>query len=208
MKFSKHMDPLTLIISIIILIMSVVVHELCHGYVAELLGDPTARLQGRLTLNPLKHLELFGSFIVPVLTSIAGFPFGWAKPVEWNPHNVRNKRWGEFAIALAGPASNILIALVFGIVLRLGLKSLPVSFIQIAAYVIGINIALAVFNLIPLPPLDGSKILFSLLPQNMMRVRQVLEQYSIFFFLILVFVLWKYVEPIIPFIFKLIVGVE
>lgn len=202
------MDPLTLIISIIILIMSVVVHELCHGYVAELLGDPTARLQGRLTLNPLKHLELFGSFIVPVLTSIAGFPFGWAKPVEWNPHNVRNKRWGEFAIALAGPASNILIALVFGIVLRLGLKSLPVSFIQIAAYVIGINIALAVFNLIPLPPLDGSKILFSLLPQNMMRVRQVLEQYSIFFFLILVFVLWKYVEPIIPFIFKLIVGVE
>lgn len=212
MKFGKslphHMDPLTLIISIIILIMSVVVHELCHGYVAELLGDPTARLQGRLTLNPLKHLELFGSFIVPVLTSMAGFPFGWAKPVQWNPHNVKNKRWGEFAIALAGPASNILIALVFGIVLRLGLESLPVSFIQIAAYVIGINVALAVFNLIPLPPLDGSKILFSLLPQSMFRVRQVLEQYSIFFFLILVFVLWKYVEPIIPFIFKLIVGVE
>jgi Zn-dependent protease len=202
------MDPLTLIISIVILIMSVVVHELCHGYVAELLGDPTARLQGRLTLNPLKHLELFGSFIVPVLTSMAGFPFGWAKPVQWNPYNVKNKRWGEFAIALAGPASNILIALVFGIVLRLGLESLPVSFIQITRIVIGINVALAVFNLIPLPPLDGSKILFSLLPPSMIRVRQTLEQYSIFFFLILVFVLWKYVEPIIPFIFKVIVGVN
>lgn len=212
MKFGKllpcHMDPLTLIISIVILIMSVVVHELCHGYVAELLGDPTARLQGRLTLNPLKHLELFGSFIVPVLTSMAGFPFGWAKPVQWNPYNVKNKRWGEFAIALAGPASNILIALVFGIVLRLGLESLPVSFIQITRIVIGINVALAVFNLIPLPPLDGSKILFSLLPPSMIRVRQTLEQYSIFFFLILVFVLWKYVEPIIPFIFKVIVGVN
>ncbi len=202
------MDTLTLIISLAILIMSVVVHELCHGYVAELLGDPTARLQGRLTLNPLKHLELFGSFIVPVLTSLAGFPFGWAKPVEWNPYNVKNKRWGEFAIALAGPASNILIALVFGIVIRIGLSSLPPSFIMIAVYVVSINIALAIFNLIPLPPLDGSKILFSLLPPRLIRVRQVLEQYSIFFFLILVFVLWKYVEPIIPFIFKVIVGVE
>lgn len=202
------MDELTFIISIAILIMSVVLHELSHGYTAELLGDPTPRLQGRLTINPLKHLELFGSFIVPVITSLAGFPFGWAKPVQWNPYNVKDKRWGEFLIALAGPVSNILIAIIFGLVLRFFIDSLSPSFITIASYVVAINIVLAVFNLIPLPPLDGSKILFSLLPPQFSGIREVLERYSIFFFLILIFVLWRFVEPIVPFIFKLILGME
>jgi Zn-dependent protease len=99
------MDTLTLIVSIIILVMSVVIHELSHGYVAEMLGDPTPRLQGRLTLNPLKHLDWFGSVIVPIITSFAGLTFGWAKPVQWNPYNVKNKRWGEFLISIAGPGS-------------------------------------------------------------------------------------------------------
>lgn len=195
-----------LIFQIVILIMSVVVHELSHGYAAELLGDPTPRLQGRLTLNPLKHLELFGSLIVPLITSMAGFTFGWAKPVQWNPYNVKNKRWGELVIALAGPVSNLLIAVVFGLVLRFLGNSLPASFIQISFYVIAINIVLAVFNLVPVPPLDGSKVLFSLLPARFAQVRETLERYSIFFFLILVFFLWRFVEPIIPFIFKVIVG--
>ena len=186
--------------------MSVVIHELSHGYVAELLGDPTPRLQGRLTLNPLKHLELFGSFIVPIITSMAGFTFGWAKPVQWNPYNVKNKRWGELMIAIAGPVSNILIAIVFGLIIRFFAESLSTSFIQIASYVIAINIVLAVFNLIPLPPLDGSKVLFSILPRSMISIREVLERYSIFFFLIVIFFLWRFVEPIIPFIFKVIVG--
>lgn len=200
------MEPLTFIVSIIILIMSVVIHELSHGYTAELLGDPTPRLQGRLTLNPLKHLELFGSLIVPLITSLAGFTFGWAKPIEWNPYNVKNKRWGEFLIALAGPASNLLIALVFGFIIRFAGDALPLSFIQIATYVIVINIVLAIFNLIPIPPLDGSKILFSLLPPQFTYIRVALEKYSIFFFLILIFFLWRFVEPVIPFIFKVIVG--
>ncbi len=186
--------------------MSVVIHELSHGYMAELLGDPTPRLQGRLTLNPLKHLELFGSFIVPVITSIAGFTFGWAKPVQWNPYNVKNKRWGELMIAIAGPISNFLIAIVFGLVLRFFGGSLSDSFIQISFYVIAINIVLAVFNLIPIPPLDGSKVLFAFLPAKFAQVRETLERYSIFFFLILIFFLWRFVEPIIPFIFKIIVG--
>ncbi|MEK7213521.1 MAG: site-2 protease family protein [Patescibacteria group bacterium] len=201
------MDGLTLIVSIIILIMSVVVHELSHGYTAELLGDPTPRLQGRLTLNPLKHLELFGSFIVPLITSMAGFTFGWAKPIQWNPYNVKNKRWGEFLIALAGPLSNLFIAIVFGFVIRLFWNSLSASFIQISSYVIAINIVLAIFNLIPLPPLDGSKVLFSILPPSMTRVREILERYSIFFFLIVIFFLWRFVEPIIPWIFRVITGV-
>lgn len=201
------MDGLTLIVSIIILIMSVVVHELSHGYTAELLGDPTPRLQGRLTLNPLKHLELFGSFIVPLITSMAGFTFGWAKPIEWNPYNVKNKRWGELIIAIAGPLSNLFIAIVFGFVIRLFWNSLSASFIQISSYVIAINIVLAIFNLIPLPPLDGSKVLFSILPPKMIRIREILERYSIFFFLIVIFFLWRFVEPIIPWIFRLITGV-
>ena len=184
-----------------------VIHELSHGYMAEILGDPTPRLQGRLTLNPLKHLDLVGSFIVPVITFFAGFTFGWAKPVQWNPYNVKNKRWGELLISIVGPLSNFLIAIVFGIVIRFFGESLSPSFIQISLYVIAINIALAVFNLIPLPPLDGSKVLFALLPRRWYRVREVLEQYSIFFFLILVFFLWRFVEPIIPYVFSWITGV-
>lgn len=200
------MSESILIFQIVILIMSIVVHELSHGYAAELLGDPTPRLQGRLTLNPFKHLEWFGSFIVPLLTSLIGFTFGWAKPVQWNPYNVKNKRWGEFIIALAGPASNIVIALVFGLTVRFFGDSLPLSFIEISKYVIFINIILAVFNMLPLPPLDGSKVLFSILPPSMIQVREVIERYSIFFFLIVIFFLWRFVEPIIPFIFNLIVG--
>ena len=200
------MNESIFIFQIIILIMSVVIHELSHGYAAELLGDPTPRLQGRLTLNPLKHLEWFGSFIVPLITSMAGFTFGWAKPVQWNPYNVKNKRWGELMIAIAGPVSNLLIAVAFGLVLRVMGGSLSESFIQISFYVIVINIVLAVFNLVPIPPLDGSKVLFSLLPPRFAQVRETLERYSIFFFLILIFFLWKFVEPVIPFIFKLIVG--
>ena len=200
------MDALTFIVSIIILIMSVVVHELSHGYTAELLGGPTPRLQGRLTLNPLKHLEVFGSLIVPFITSLAGFTFGWAKPIQWNPYNVKNRRWGELLISIAGPVSNILIAVIFGLIMRSFGADLSTSFIQIASYVVAINIVLAVFNLIPIPPLDGSKILFSLLPSSMIGVRETLERYSIFFFLIVIFFLWRFVEPIIPWIFKLIVG--
>jgi Zn-dependent protease len=154
----------------------------------------------------LKHLEVFGSLIVPIITSFAGFTFGWAKPVQWNPYNVKNKRWGELIISIAGPLSNLLIAIVFGLVIRFFGISLSESFIEIASYVIAVNIVLAVFNLIPIPPLDGSKVLFSLLPPSMSHIRESFERYSIFMFLILIFFLWRFVEPVIPFIFKVIVG--
>jgi Zn-dependent protease len=200
------MQELTFIISIAVLIMSVVLHELSHGYTAELLGDPTPRLQGRLTINPLKHLEFFGSFIVPILTSMAGFTFGWAKPIEWNPYNVKNLRQGEFLISLAGPASNILIALVFGLILRFGAGSLSQGFFEISTYIVVINIVLAVFNLIPIPPLDGSKILFSLLPPHMVHIRHGFERYSIFLILLVIIFLWRFIEPLVPFLFGLITG--
>ncbi len=201
------MEPVTVIITIAILIMSVVLHELSHGYVAELLGDPTPRLQGRLTINPLKHLELFGSVIVPIITSIAGFTFGWAKPIEWNPYNIKNRRVGELLISIAGPLANIFIAIIFGLVIKYGVGSLSVGFIAISTYIVMINITLAVFNLIPIPPLDGSKILFSLLPPHLSHIREFSERHAIFLVLILIFFLWRFVEPIIPFIFKIITGV-
>ncbi len=201
------MDILTFIVTIIILIMSVVMHELSHGYTADLLGDPTPRLQGRLTINPLKHLELFGSFIVPLITSLSGFAFGWAKPIQWNPYNIKNKRMGELLISLAGPLANILIALVFGLYLRFFGGNLSNSFVFISSYIVGINIALAIFNLIPVPPLDGSKILFSLLPPNMYRIREGIEKYSLIILFIFIIFLWRFVEPIIPFVFKLILGI-
>lgn len=209
----RHTSMLT-ILSIIILIFSVVLHELAHGYMADSLGDPTARLQGRLTLNPLKHLDPVGSIIVPLITAMFGFTFGWAKPVPYNPYNLSNRRRGELLIAAAGPATNLLIALIFGTILRLtsGYLSMnmaaPVfqAFVTVISYVVIINIVLALFNLIPLPPLDGSKILFSILPSRFFRVRLILEAYAPIFVLLVVFFLWQVLAPIIPWAFKLFTG--
>ncbi|MDB5259132.1 MAG: peptidase [Candidatus Taylorbacteria bacterium] len=203
------MEPISLIFSIIILIMSVVIHEFSHGYVAELLGDPTPRLDGRLTLNPLKHLELFGSVIVPIITSLGGFTFGWAKPVVWNPYNVKNRRLGEFLISAAGPASNLLIAVIFGFTIRYS-TLFSGSFVNLAAYVVLVNIVLAVFNLIPIPPLDGSKILFSLFPPTprFERIRFSIERYSLFLMVIIVLFLWRLIAPIVPLLFTIITGAK
>ena len=157
---------------IAILIVSVVIHEISHGYVANMLGDPTAKLAGRLTLNPISHLDPVGSFIVPVLMFFTtGFMFGWAKPVPYNPYNLRNQRWGTALVGAAGALANLLLALVFGVLIRLGpLLGLPDAFLQISVLIVILNLLLAVFNLIPVPPLDGSKVLFSLLPQRRIRL--------------------------------------
>ncbi|HEX7724746.1 MAG TPA: site-2 protease family protein [Candidatus Paceibacterota bacterium] len=189
------------IISIIILVVSIILHEVAHGYMADWLGDPTARLAGRLSLNPVKHIDPVGSILVPILTSFAGFTFGWAKPVPYNPYNItHNRRRGELLIALAGPATNLLIALIFGTLIRIGLPY------EIFGYIVIINIVLAIFNLIPLPPLDGSKILYFFLPTQYGRVRGELERFApVFIFIVVVFV-WKLVQPIVPGLFKLFTG--
>ena len=198
-----------IILSIIILIFSVILHEVSHGFMADWLGDPTARLAGRLTLNPLKHIDPVGSILVPLITSLFGFTFGWAKPVPYNPYNLRNKRQGEFLIALAGPASNLLLAIIFGTIIRFTATPLTVNgpFITVLSYVVLINIVLAIFNLIPLPPLDGSKLLFSVLPNQYGRFRRTLELYAPVFVLVVVFVLWQFLSPIIPWAFQALTGV-
>lgn len=196
--------------SIALLILSVVVHEVCHGYAALRLGDPTAKYAGRLTLNPLKHLDPIGSVIVPFILSIIPphMVFGWAKPVPVNPYNLKDQRWGEVLVAAAGPASNLGIALVFGFLIRWNeiFSFLPSSFFTLAASLVFINLLLAVFNLVPIPPLDGSKILFGLFPQYSFGLQNLIERYSLILFLFFIFFLWGFVSPIITFLFKLITG--
>ena len=200
---------LDIIFSILILILSVVVHEVSHGWAANYLGDPTARLQGRLSLNPLKHIDPVGSVLAPLLLFLvhAGFLFGWARPVPVNPYNLRGKR-GEAIVALAGPLSNVALALVFGLLIRFGGAVLPAAFLEIAGSAVLINIVLAVFNLVPIPPLDGSKIVFGLFPLALGNVREALERYGFFIVLIFVLFLWQLVTPVIGLVFSLITGIR
>lgn len=196
------------IIAIAILIISVVIHEVSHGYMADRLGDPTARLQGRLTINPVKHLDPVGSVVVPLMTSFFGFTFGWAKPVPYNPYNLQNRRVGEFLIAIVGPISNICIALIFSLAIRLAPAATSMAFIEVAAYVVIINLVLAIFNLIPLPPLDGSKLLFAFLPNQYGRTRILLETYAPILILVFILFIWRYVSPIIWPIFSALTGIQ
>ncbi len=176
---------------------------------ADRLGDPTARLQGRLTLNPIKHIDPFGSVILPLMMAIItpGFVFGWAKPVPYNPYNLKNKRSGEFLIAAAGPLSNLVIALIFGLIIRFVQEGVMTPFIEIASYIVIINLTLAVFNLIPIPPLDGSKLLFSMLPQQYGKTRMMLETYAPILIIVVVFFLWKLIYPVIWPIFRAFTGI-
>ncbi len=198
-------------ITVAILILSIVVHEVSHGYAADWLGDPTPRLQGRLTLNPIRHMDLVGSVLLPIILvlSNAGFIFGWAKPVEYNPYNIKNKRRGELLIALAGPLSNIAIALVFSLIIRAfnTWGSLSSSTMEIFSYIVLINLTLAVFNLIPVPPLDGSKIFLSMLPQQYGAARMFIEKYAIILIFVVIFFLWQYIYPIVPMLFRLFTGI-
>lgn len=203
-----------IIFTVIILLFSVIIHELAHGYMALYLGDPTARLAGRLTLNPIKHLDPIGSVLVPIISSLAGFTFGWAKPVPYNPYNLKNKRSGEALVAFAGPLSNIILAIIFAVFIRL-IVSMPEtfsyfaneSFLQIVSYIVIINIMLAIFNLIPVPPLDGSKLVFAILPDQYGRLRMTLEQFGPILFIVVVFFLWQFIAKIVPVLFKLLIGV-
>jgi len=193
------------IFQIAILVMSVVIHEVSHGYAASFLGDQTAKYQGRLTLNPVKHLDFVGSFLVPSMAYfLGGFIFGWAKPVPYNPYNLKPGRWSEAMVALAGPASNICVAIIFGLLLRFGVGS-P-AFIEITSIIVLINIILAVFNLVPIPPLDGSKILFAIFPNKLFQIRAFFERYGLILVLFFVFFLWQFIFPVIILLFRLITG--
>ena len=198
---------------IVILIFSAIIHEVAHGAMANYLGDPTAKYAGRLTFNPLKHLDPIGSVILPIFLVLmarltgAGIIFGWAKPVPINPFNFRDRKYGSAKVALAGPCSNLLVALVFGSILRFfpAVSVFP-ALVFIFSYIVYINILLAVFNLLPFPPLDGSHILFTFLPTAAERIKIFLSQFGIFILFFIIFFYFNWILFIIQFIFRLIVG--
>ena len=223
------MQGINFIFSIAILILSVVVHEVSHGYIAYLLGDPTAKRAGRLSMNPLKHLDLTGSFIVPLMLVLlkSSFVFGWAKPVPYNPYNLKNQKWGPGLVAVSGPLSNFLIAGVFGLVAlflpldptaktEIGLAAVNGAAIFRAGYapalfyfssmVVWINVFLGIFNLIPIPPLDGSKVLFSFLPYKWTNAQIFLEKYGFFILLFFLFSFSSVLLPVVFFLFRLFLG--
>lgn len=205
-----------LIFQLSILIFSVVIHEVSHGSVALALGDKTAQYAGRLTLNPLKHLDIFGSVVLPLALVLLQSPilFGWAKPVPYNPYNLRNQKWGPALVGAAGPAANVALALAFGLLIQLlswfTARSIPGPFvsdlIMIASTIVLLNLSLAFFNLVPISPLDGSKILFALLPYHWRGVQMFLEQYGFFFLLIFIFFFSDVLSSLVFFLFRLITG--
>jgi len=203
-----------------VLIISVIIHEFAHGYSAYLLGDDTARLNGRLTLNPIKHLDPFGSIILPLLLILmkAGFVIGWARPVPYNPANLRKGRVGNFIVSISGIAANLIIAIFFGLLIRFApMLGLPLynpdplllhPFYKISSIIVIMNLVLALFNLIPIPPLDGSKILFSFISSKFHYIENFLEQWGIFLLLFFIIFIWSTVSPIVFTAFSFITGLS
>lgn len=193
-------------LQIAVLIFSVVIHEVAHGLAAYWLGDPTAKYAGRLTLNPLSHLDIWGSFLIPLLLvfSGVGIVFGWAKPVPYNPYNLRDQKWGPAIVGVAGPLSNVLLALLAGVGLRallvFGADENLFLFPLLATFAL-INVLLLVFNLLPIPPLDGSKLLFAILPISE-HTKASLEQYGIVFVFIFLFMF----SGVLNFILQIVLG--
>jgi Zn-dependent protease len=202
--------------SLIILIVSVILHEVAHGYMADYLGDPTARYAGRLTLNPLLHIDPIGSILLPAILVITHSPIliGYAKPVPYNPYNLPGK-YDEVLVAGAGPGVNIILAVLFGLALRFGAVAMGPAMITACATIVYINMLLALFNLIPVPPLDGSKVLSGILPRGLSRgyahFRANFERLGVLSGTLLIVVIFYFLSPIfsvaLQTLFRLLTGV-
>jgi len=214
------MDKLNIIQKIIVmappLIFAIVLHEVAHGWVADKLGDHTARDRGRLTLNPISHIDLFGTIIMPILLYVSThgrFVFGYAKPVPINPYNFKDPKKGMALSSLAGPGVNLIMAMAFSFILRIVLpgiegfipkaawESFGLPLVLMLGYGVLINVGLALLNLIPIPPLDGSRIVYWFLPDTMASAYYRLERYgmliilALFAFNILGYLIWPIMEP-------------
>jgi Zn-dependent protease len=191
---------------IVVLIFSAIVHEYMHGWMANELGDPTAKNAGRLTLNPLAHLDLWGSVILPVFLYLTtGFIFGYAKPVPINPNYLRHPKYDMVKVALAGPLSNLVLAIFFGLFIRF----FPISndlFAQLLSAIVEINLILFTFNILPIPQLDGSRVIFPFLPRPVQEFYVRTERYGTLIALIFVFAAFPFILAIVDFLMKIIIG--
>jgi Zn-dependent protease len=177
---------------LIVLFFSIIIHEIAHGSIANSLGDSTAKDAGRLTLNPLKHIDPVGTILLPMVFMLGymasgstGPIVGWAKPVPVNPFNLRDRKWGMLKVSLAGPSTNFLIALIFGLLIRF--IDFPASLNLLFWIISFYNFAWGIFNLVPIFPLDGSHILFSILGKKFMELKNFMEKYYLLFFVLLFF---------------------
>ena len=194
------------IFTIVALIISAIVHEYMHGWMANELGDPTAKNAGRLTLNPLAHLDLWGSIVLPIFLYFStGFIFGYAKPVPYNPYNLRDPKYDPVKVALAGPLSNLALAIFFGLFIRF----VPIGnefLISLLGVIVIINLILFIFNMIPLPQLDGSRVIFPFLPKPLQEFYVRAESFGMIIALIFILLAFPFVSVAVNFLFKLMAG--
>ena len=199
------------IFQIVVLLYSVVIHEVSHGLMANSLGDPTAKNLGRLSLNPFKHLDMFGSVLLPLFLVLVHSPFvvGYAKPVPYVPENLRDRKYGPAKVAFAGPASNLILAALFGLTLRF----LPDVFTsplipELLSFIIVLNLVLALFNLFPIPPLDGHWLLMTFLPARFFAFKKFLYQYSLILLVVFLIYVFPLIFPLVGWIYQLLTGLK
>ena len=193
---------ITICITAIPAVLAITLHEAAHGYVARYFGDSTAYMLGRVTLNPIKHIDPIGTIVVPLVTSLAGFVFGWAKPVPVNFNNLRNPKRDMFWVAAAGPGSNVVQALIWAFVAKMLFDvdgAVATYWVQVAEAGILVNLILAILNLFPILPLDGGRMLAAVLPGNLSYRYQGTERYGMIILLLLIFsgLLGKFLVPLV-----------
>ena len=179
-------------------LLSMSVHEMMHAFVGHALGDTTAKEQGRLTLNPLKHIDLLTTVLLPVVLVLVGArPFFAAKPVPFNPDRVKYDEWGAAMIAAAGPLTNLVLAVITALIARGGSGSFPAAVIEFLIIFASVNVGFFVFNMIPFPPLDGSRVLYAVAPESVQGFMRVIEQWGFTAILAFMFVLYPIISPVI-----------
>jgi Zn-dependent protease len=208
------MDILYIVIVIAVILLSMTLHEAMHAFMGYWLGDDTAKVQGRLTLNPVKHIDPFLTLLLPIMLALIGAPiFGGAKPVPFNPERVRYAEWGAALVAIAGPLTNLLIAFVaFGVSVLVGQ---PVDLFSSAQSVSGlvmqtvvlVNLGFFAFNILPIPPLDGSRVVYALAPEFVRRGMEAIERFGIIFVFVLVFIFSREIGLVLMSIIQFFIGI-